>query len=138
LLTRLLERTGGIPLVVQVVLGGVTAERWGYLDRLPTLLPGELLDFLYADAWAWLGAAGPAGGLAQHLLRVVAVDQARGRRVTSEELRRQALMGGESALFSEAMRMLAERFLLVDREPRSQLGQFAVVPTLRDFILTRD
>jgi len=137
-LTRLLERTGGIPLVVQVVLGAVTTERWDYLDRLPSLLPGELLDFLYADAWAWLDAAGPAGRLAQHLLRVVAVDQARGRRVTSEELRRQARMGGEAALFSEAMRLLAERFLLVDREPRSRLGRFAVVPALRDFILTRD
>jgi hypothetical protein len=135
--SSLVERTGGVPLVLQVALSTIAVERWGYLDRLPAVLPPRLLAFLYGDAWGWLEASGPAGRLAHRLLRFVAIGQESTKRISAQDLRQQAILRGEEPLFGDAMRMLAQRFLLIDREPTSALGRFALTPSLRDFVLSR-
>jgi hypothetical protein len=135
LIGQLLEKTGGVPLIIQVVVSKIAMEKWSYLNRLPDLLPKELLDFLYEERWGELSTRGEAGQLAQDLLWYLATIQYEGRKITSEALREQARMKGKEIFFSEAMRMLVENFLLIDREPQSQYGNFTIFPSLREFVV---
>ncbi|MDO8465383.1 MAG: AAA family ATPase, partial [Gallionella sp.] len=43
----LIGRTGGIPLLMQLVLSDVARSSWDYVQTLPSLFGGALLDFLY-------------------------------------------------------------------------------------------
>jgi hypothetical protein len=135
LIGQLLEKTGGVPLIIQVVVSKIAMEKWSYLNRLPDLLPKELLDFLYEERWGELSTRGEAGQLAQDLLWYLATIQYEGRKITSEALREQARMKGKEIVFSDAMRMLVENFLLIDREPQSQYGNFTIFPSLREFVV---
>ena len=132
---RLLEKTGGIPLIIQVVVSRIALEKWGYLDRLPELLPGELLDYLYREHWDELSALGDVGRLAHDLLWYMASTNYSGRKVTGDVLRERARLAGQESLFSDALRLLIERFLIVDREPTSKSGDFVIFPGLREFVL---
>jgi len=135
LIGQLLVKTGGVPLIIQVVLSKIAIEKWSYLNRLPDLLPKELLDFLYKERWDELSARGNSGQLAQDLLWYLATIQYEGRKITSEALREQARLRGKDAYFSDALRMLNENFLLIDREPQSEHGNFTIFPSLREFVV---
>lgn len=135
LIDQLLAKTGGVPLIIQVVVSKIAMEKWSYLNQLPDLLPKELLDFLYRERWDGLSARGEAGQLAQDLLWYLATIQYEGRKITSEALREQARLRGKGAFFSDAMRMLGENFLIIDREPQSQYGNFTIFPSLREFVV---
>lgn len=133
---RLLEKTGGVPLIMQVVVSRIAFEKLGYLDRLPELLPGELLDYLYREHWDELSTLGEVGRLARDLLWYMASTNYSGRKMTGDVLRERARLAGQESLFSDALRLLVERFLLVDREPTSKAGNFVIFPSLREFVLS--
>jgi len=131
-LTRLIERTGGIPLLMQLVISDVARLSWDYVDRLPSLFGHELLDYLYRERWSELGACGADGELAQQLLRLIAREQYQGKKVTLERIGHWAQEHRRADQLSTAARLLIERFLVVNHDPVR--GNFTVFPSLAEFL----
>lgn len=130
---ELLARTGGIPLLIQLVYTTVARLSWSYLEALPRLYGSELLDFLYAERWQELAAAGPAGTCAQELLFAVAKAQVQGVRVNARHLQEWAAHGHTLALLPAAIDLLSERFLLINSD--RDAGDFSLFPSLVAFVL---
>lgn len=131
-LKRLVERTGGIPLLMQLVISDVARLSWDYVDRLPSLFGRELLDYLYRERWSELGACGEDGELAQQLLRLIAREQYQGKKVTLERIGHWAQERRRADQLSTAARLLIERFLVVNHDPVR--GNFTVFPSLAEFL----
>lgn len=129
---QLLARTGGVPLLVQLVFSSVARLSWAYLDYLPHVYGDELLAFLYAERWAELAALGPAGACAQAILHMVATGQERGARVDMAALTRWAGGYGLLPLLQDGLGLLYERFLLVGEAEGE--GSLALFPSLVEFL----
>lgn len=129
----LLARTGGIPLLVQLVYSTIARVSWAYLDHLPRLYGDELLAFLYRERWEELESAGAAGCCALDLLRAVAGAQVKGERVDLAYLQQWAERSQSAALLPLALNLLYERFLLLNSDQGS--GNFALFPSLVEFVL---
>lgn len=129
---RLIERTGGIPLLMQLVLSDVARSSWDYIEKLPHLFGEELLGFLYATRWEELQDLGNDGVVAQHLLRWVAREQYRGKKVTFNRLRKWSVENEGIQSPQVVLRLLQERFLIVNHD--SKRGNFALFPSLVEFL----
>ncbi len=138
----LIDRTGGIPLLMQLVLSDVARFSWQYLEQLPHLFGLDLLNFLYRERWEELGTLGRPGQQAQQLLRFVAVEQYKGKAITFERIRRwttesgRAVESGGMPSPQPALMLLQERFLLVNHD--LQQGNFAIFPSLAEFLSHQD
>jgi hypothetical protein len=130
---ELLARTGGIPLLVQLVYTSIARLSWSYLEALPRLYGSELLNFLYTERWQELAAAGPAGACAQDLLLAVAKAQMQGERVNAGYLQQWATHRHALALLPPALDLLSERFLLINSD--LDAGDFSLFPSLVEFVL---
>ncbi|MCI0397266.1 MAG: ATP-binding protein [Chloroflexi bacterium] len=131
-LQRLLERTGGIPLLMQLVLSDVARYSWEYVELLPALFGQALLGFLYQARWQDLGQAGQEGAASRQLLQWMAGEQYGGRKISMERLAAWATGQGTAGYLSEALRLLHERFLIVNHDPA--LGNFTLFPSLVEFL----
>jgi hypothetical protein len=131
-LQMLIDRTGGIPLLMQLVLSDVARYSWSYLDQLPHLFGQALLGFLYKSRWEELGDTGYAGKMSQQLLRWVAGEQYRGRKVSVERMVQWGQAQERPEILSEALRLLHERFLIVNHDP--ERGNFVLFPSLIEFV----
>jgi len=132
LVRRLIEKTGGVPLLMQLLASDIALRSWSYLDYLPENRFGvQLLDFLYRERWDELGRSGDAGLFAQVILARVAEQQYQGKRITMSDLQEWAQTSGGSFLLDTALQLLEERFLLINRDPSK--GNFSVFPSLADF-----
>jgi len=132
LLRKLVDRTGGIPLLIQLVFSEVPRSSWNYIDTLPQLFGDELLDFLYRTRWEELGQLKDDGLLARHILRFVMSEQYAGKKVTFKRLSEWSEEASLPGSVSEALRLLFERFLLVNHDPRR--GNYVVFPSLAEFV----
>jgi hypothetical protein len=131
-LRTLIERTGGIPLLMQLVVSDVARFSWRHLDHLPQLFGSELLDFLYRVRWDELGQLGTTGLQARLLLRFVSDEQYRGQAITLDRLYQWAADSEPAAPPQQALELLQERFLLVNHD--ITVGNFAVFPSLTEFL----
>ncbi len=129
---RLTQRTGGIPLLMQLVVSNVPRMSWDYVDRLPELFGHELLDYLYRERWAELSTLADDGELARQLLHLIVREQYQGKKVTLEHMAQWAQERRRSDRMSSAVRLLTERFLVVNHDPNR--GNFAVFPSLAEFL----
>lgn len=132
---KLIERTGGVPLLMQIVASDVARLSWSYLDRLPALYGRELLDHLYGQAWDQLGEMGDAGDFARDVLRWIADKQYTGRKVSSALMLQWASEVGKQHLLAGSLDLLYERFLVLNNDLKS--GNFSVVPSLAEFLQHR-
>ena len=128
----LIERTGGVPLLIQLVFSDVARFSWEYLEELPHLFGNELLSFLYQARWDELGSLGTEGRMARDLLRWVAGEQYKGKKVTFRRLTEWAQTQGKTDLLTDSLHLLYERFLIVNHNPKH--GDFALFPSLVEFI----
>ncbi|HID08250.1 MAG TPA: hypothetical protein EYP10_14010 [Armatimonadetes bacterium] len=128
----LVERTGGVPLLIQLVFSDVARFSWEYLEELPHLFGNELLSFLYQARWDELGSLGEEGQMARGLLRWIAKEQYKGKKVTFKRLTQWAQMQGKTDLLTDSLRLLYERFLIVNHNPDH--GDFALFPSLVEFV----
>lgn len=126
----LIKHTGGIPLLMQLVLSDVARFSWPHVDHLPQLFGAELLNFLYRQRWDELGQLGQPGQQARQLLQFVSAEQYRGQTITFDRLAQWAASG--EMLPQPALTLLHERFLLVNYDVRR--GNFAVFPSLTEFL----
>lgn len=128
----LMDRTGGVPLLIQLVFSDVARFSWDYLEELPRLFGNELLSFLYQARWDELGSLGAEGQMAHGLLRWIAKEQYKGKKVTFKSLTQWAQTQGTTNLLTDSLRLLYERFLIVNHNPEH--GDFALLPILVKFI----
>lgn len=128
----LIAKTGGIPLLVQIIISTIARTDWAYIDDLPHLFGAELLRFLYAERWQELGKAGTEGLLARQILVWVARQQYRGEGVTFELLDRWAEEHNSTTDLPSALHLLSERFLIVNHD--FEHGYLTVVPSLAQFL----
>ena len=128
----LIARTGGIPLLVQIIISTIARTSWVYIDNLPHLFGAALLRFLYTERWQELGKAGAAGFLARQVLVWVARQQYRGEGVTFELLDQWAEEHNGTTDLPSALRLLNERFLIVNHD--FEHGYLTVVPSLAQFL----
>ena len=128
----LIDKTGGIPLLIQLVFSEVIRSSWRYLDQLPQLWGRDLLEYLYADRWEELGAMNGDGELARRLLRRTAEAQYQGRPVDFDLLVAWVTEENAERHLQNALRLLYERFLIVNRD--QEKGDFSLFPSLADFV----
>lgn len=128
----LLDRTGGIPLLIQLVLSDVARSSWDYTEKLPQLFGEALLNFLYEARWSELGTLNNDGEVAKRILVWIASEQSRHRKVTFERLRQWATENGQMESSQIAIRLLFERFLIVNSDVKQ--GNFALFPSLVEFL----
>ncbi len=134
-LQRLLTRTGGSPLLIQLVVSDVARLGWSRLDHLPDLYGRALLGYLYDDRWQELELAGEPGRCARKVLAFVTAEQERGQAVTLERVTAWVAQHGLSADLAPAVQLLQERFLLVPRE--AEQGRLSLLPSLAQFVQAR-
>ncbi|MBL8093253.1 MAG: ATP-binding protein [Anaerolineales bacterium] len=134
-LKRLLQRTGGSPLLIQLLISDIARQGWSVLDQLPTLYGRALLGFLYDDRWQDLNQAGDAGRCACRILGFVAAEQEAGKPVTLERLSVWTASQDLAEHQAEALRLLQERFLLMLRE--AERGHLSLFPSLAQFVRVR-
>ena len=132
----LVERTGGIPLLIQLVFSDISRFSWDYLRKLPYIFGNELLAFLYQSRWDELGTLGKEGLAAKELLRWIAGEQYQGKKVTSDRLMQWAKGRERAELLTDSLHLLYERFLIVNHD--SKQGNFAVFPSLAEFLQRQD
>lgn len=128
----LIRRTGGIPLLMQLVLSDVARFSWSYVETLPSLFGNALLDFLYRERWDDLGRHSEAGEAARQLLTWIAQEQQRGKFIASKDLTHWAAIHHLEDQLAGAVSLLFERFMLVNRNPLQ--GLFSIYPSLVEFI----
>jgi len=129
----LIERTGGIPLLMQLVFSDIARFSWDYLrKKLPYIFGNELLAFLYQSRWDELGTLGREGLMAKELIKWVAGQQYRGKKVTFDRLMRWAQEKEEADLLTGSLHLLYERFLIINHNPKQ--GNFVVFPSLAEFL----
>lgn len=128
----LIGKTGGIPLLLQLVISDIARYSWNYLDQLPYIFGNELLNYLYQARWEELEKSGEQGILAQQILHWVATEQYRGRRVSFARLADWAQREGKSNLLTAVLQLLYERFLIVNQDPEQ--GNFVIFPSLTEFL----
>jgi hypothetical protein len=129
---RLLDRTGGVPLLLQLVYSAVARLSWSYLEGLPQLYGNDLLTYLYAERWEDLQGQGSAGHLACSVLQLVAAAQSAGERVDMPKLRKWAESNRTLPHLHDALFLLYARFLLVNHD--SINGDFVLFPSLAEFV----
>jgi hypothetical protein len=128
----LLDRTGGIPLLVQLVLSDIARSSWDYTEKLPQLFGEALLNFLYEARWNELGTLNNDGEVAKRILVWIASEQSRHRKVTFDRVKQWATENGQTESSQVAIRLLFERFLIVNSDLKH--GNFALFPSLVEFL----
>lgn len=126
----LVRKSGGLPLLMQLLLSSVVLFGWPYLDR--DMPYGEALyNFLYRQHWDALTERGPVGKTAQNLARFIIDRQRRGTQTRWQDIDQWRETDGVSDP-SEAMRLLSDRFLVINRN--SGQGDFVTFPSFTDFV----
>jgi hypothetical protein len=131
----LIERSGGVPLLMQLLLSDIARSSWEQMRQLPSLFGPQLLDFLYAARWQELQQLGQPGLLAQELLQWLRQEQFSNLRITSKRLYEWAQKKDHENRLNEALILLHERFLIVNSD--REKGNYAIFPSLAEFLHTK-
>lgn len=133
-LRRLIDKTGGIPLLMQLILSDIARSSWSRLEKLPTLFGKELLNFLYQERWSELKQLGRDGENACAILFHILEQSHRGP-IRYENLIKwgKTTRGLDSP--DKPLEILQERFLIVNNDLKQ--GNFSVFPSLSEFLQTQ-
>jgi archaellum biogenesis ATPase FlaH len=129
---RLIDKTGGIPLIIQLVTNDIGYTSWECVDSLPNLFSSQLLTFLYKQRWAELSKLGTMGQSAMELLSFVNEQQAMGRTVTHQAIIQWAEKNRLQESVENLIQLLSMRFLLVNHD--SLKGNYVIFPSLAEFL----
>lgn len=128
----LIQRSGGIPLLLQLLVSDIARTSWSQVQSMPTVFGEELLNYLYESRWQELGTLGPIGLLAREILLWLKLEQFDNRRITSKRLYEWSQEEGQEKQLPDAVKLLHERFLVVNHDPRN--GNYAIFPSLSEFL----
>lgn len=132
----LTERSGGVPLLMQLLLSDIVRSSWDLVQQLPTLFGAELLTFLYAARWKELQKLDNIGQFACQLLQWFKQEQFSNRRITSKRLAEWAKGEHQERMLGEALSLLHERFLIVNSDQKK--GNYAIFPSLAEFLESQE
>lgn len=131
---KLLSKTGGIPLIMQLVLSGIAMSDWGYLDNIPdNLYSDSLLDYLYLQSWNDLVKRGDDGRNALELLMFIDAELYKGHKINSKRLIGWIRGSTIRTPLALCISMLTDRFLLVNNGSQKE-SDFSIVPSLSIFL----
>ena len=82
----LVEQSGGIPLLMQLLVSDAARSSWEQMRQLPTVFGADLLNFLYEARWQELRELGQSGLLAREILMWLKREQFDNRKITSKRL----------------------------------------------------
>lgn len=128
----LIERSGGIPLLLQLLTSNVARSSWTEMRRLPHLFGENLLTYLYEAHWRELEGLDSVGLLAREILLWINQQQFESRKITYKSLATWAQNRYGELELKKAVDELYSRFLLINRDPNG--GNFAIVPSLSEFL----
>lgn len=128
----LLEKSGGVPLLFQLLASEVARTSWQGLTHIPNRYGDDLLNYLYTERWAELGTLNVAGQAAREILTFVATEQQRGKQVTVQKLKKQLEQKGIAEQTNNGLNLLHQRFLIVNQD--IDVGNFVVFPSLLQFV----
>lgn len=132
---NLLEKTGGIPLLIQLLVSNVARTSWDRLDKVPHLFGKDLLDFLYDEHWNELGNLGDIGKAAQQILIYINTSQYEGKKITFNAILEWSKKSGLINTIQDAIQMLEQRFLLVNSDQK--YGDYSIFPSLSEYLNTK-
>ena len=127
----LLDKTGGVPLIMQLLISDVArSSTWEYLRQVPDLpLTKELLDYLYQQRWMLLQNNGDSERIAIDILKFIAKRQEAKKVTGTPELLELDIDG---KMLFQGLQLLHEHFLLIMRDPNR--GDYVVFPSLIEFL----
>ncbi|MCS7016675.1 MAG: AAA family ATPase [Gemmatales bacterium] len=128
----LIERSGGIPLLLQLLISNVARSSWVEMRRLPSLFGDSLLAYLYEAHWQELEGLDSTGILAREILLWINQQQFENRKITYKRLSAWIQNRYSELELREALTELYSRFLVINRDPNG--GNFAIVPSLSEFL----
>jgi hypothetical protein len=128
----LLEKSGGVPLLIQLIISDVARSSWEQINLLPSVFGVDLLNFLYKTRWLELSQLSTAGLLAQEILLLIYQEQNNNRKITSKSLIDWTQARGRFNDLSDALILLHERFLIINSD--NQKGNFSIFPSLAEFL----
>lgn len=131
-LNQLIAKTGGSPLLIQLLLSDIARSSWKYLETLPRIFGAELIQYLYRERWMELGNIGSDGALARDILKWISSQQYAGEPVTEKSLMNYCMQSHKEASSVRALRLLLERFLLVNSDAKA--GNYSLFPTLMEYL----
>ena len=135
-LETIIERTGGIPLLMQLLFSDVARHSWDFVTSLPILFSQQLLDYLYETRWDELSGHGEAGRQARNILGWLSLEQYRGRTVSFRRLVDWASQEADPSLLPDSIRLLQQRFLVLNSDDAGA-GNYAIFPSLARFVSTK-
>ncbi len=127
----LMRRSGGIPLLMQLILSDVARSTWTRVEKMPEVFGKDLLNFLYQERWGELGQMGLPGQDAQALLHYVRQQMFRGK-VSDKDLNNWAVNIQHIASVEPPLHILEERFLIINSDRKN--GSYAIFPSLVEFL----
>lgn len=128
-LATLQKISGGIPLVIQLLLSQIAYQSWAYLEK-PMPMSRDILYFLYQQHWEDFQAMGHEGQLAQKLAHHLVKRQRQGQNTLLADINQWEQLVGASAL--NIIHILLKRFLFIQRD--SVKGDFVTFPSFMDFV----
>jgi hypothetical protein len=132
---KLIEKTGGIPLLVQLLVSDIARTSWDRLDKIPHLFGQDLLAFLYDERWKELDTLGDIGKVAQRVLAYVSLSQYEGKKITLNSILEWSKKSETFNVTQESIRVLEQQFLLVNSDQK--FGNYSVFPSLSEYINTK-
>lgn len=127
----LLHRSGGIPLLMQLILSDVARSTWARVEKMPEVFGKELLNFLYEERWNEISQMGLPGKDAQALLFHIRQQMFRGK-ITDKALIHWATDVRHISSIEAPLRILEERFLIINNDQKN--GNYALFPSLVEFL----
>lgn len=128
----IVEKTGGIPLLMQLISSDVARTSWEYTKGLPNVFGKELLEFLYQARWDDLGKQSVSGDTAKKLLKWIGGEQYRGKSITAKKISEWAEGNSLSDSLSASLLLLHERFMVINRDVEK--GDYSIFPSLAEFL----
>jgi hypothetical protein len=128
----IVEKTGGIPLLLQLISSDVARTSWEYIKGLPNVFGKELLEFLYQARWDDLENQDIAGDTARKLLKWIASEQYRGKSITTKKIGEWTKENSLSNSLDAALLLLHERFMVINRDIKK--GDYSIFPSLAEFL----
>ena len=122
--------SGGIPLIIQLLLSNVCLYSWAYLDR-PLPIGVSVLEFLYQQHWDEFSQQGAIGIQIQALAKFVVTRQKNGQMTLLQDIQQ---WGSENSYADVAplLKPLQDRFLIIQRGNLAK--EFVTFPSFIDFV----
>ena len=108
---RLIEVSGGNPLIIQILISQLQYHAWDYLDRFHECSEYELFDYLYQSVWDNLDDLGDKGVIAKKVAKYIALSQNNNNNSNFDTIQRE-FQDVDKKVLDAALIELQKRYLI--------------------------